>query len=504
MTGPQMCPAGSLWGLAIDGSECVGNSNRYLKEPSIMNLSVQRTLILALALILGVCTVARAADGTLLAPVKVTFTVAAGSLKLMDAMPEVIGVAGNRAPLRKSTEYPPSLLLRAVKGSRGLFSGTLELPEKTGRDLTFNLMFRVEGLWQKEPNNLGLAHVVLLDPKESAQEVCLVYDATLCRFVGDVKKGLTVDGFQAAAAFALSLKQSDLARQYEYCNAVALLGSGKVVEAVGAYNRYTAAAPKGALAREGYDNFSVLQAMALAKSGKGNDAINTLRSVPTSAGGAKYQVGVQLALGQLLLGSGKTSEARSVLSELQKRAGVAADVKDECAYAVASSCLRDSTLELRSQGKQLLRSLASGTASQTTRRSALLALAQAELQSSDKNAAKVALKQASMLGTSEQRLSVQMKLLEMQYADGDYAGVHKTCDWILTDGTPGRHRAHMLCLDAVSLKRAGKTDESRSQLKKLLAEFPGSAYAAYATALIAAPEYHPWTADSLAKGATHQ
>jgi TolA-binding protein len=469
-----------------------------------MKPSVQRSAILALVFVLGMSDIAVAEEGTLQAPVKVTFTVATGSLRFMDALPEVIGVAGNRSPLEAATEFPPSLLLKAVKGSSGLFSGTVGLPEKTARDMSFTLMFRVEGLWQKEPNNLGLAHVVLLDPKESAQEVCLVYDATLCRFVGDVKKGLTVDGYQAAAAFALSLKQSDLARQYEYCNAVSLLGSGKIAEAAGAYNRYTAAAPTGALARESYDNFSVLQAMALAKSGKGSDAIGALRSVPTGAGNAAYQAGIQLALGRLLLARGNASEARSVLSELQKRAGVTVDVKDECAYTVASSYLRDTTAELRAQGKQLLRSLASRSASQTTRRSALLAIAQAEQQSSDKNAAKVALKQASTLGTSEQRLSVQMKLLEMQYAEGNYAGVHKTCDWMLTDGTPGRHRAHMLCLDAVSLKRAGKTDESRSQLKKLLAEYPGSAYAAYATALIAAPEYHPWTADSLAKGATHQ
>jgi TolA-binding protein len=469
-----------------------------------MKPSYQTSIILALVLLLCAVDTAGAAEGTLLVPVKLTFTIATGPLRFMDTKPEVIGVAGNRLPLKAATELPPSLLLRAVKGSSGLFSGTVDLPEKTVRDLSFTLMFRVEGLWQKEPNSLGLDHVIILDPKESAQEVCLVYDTTLCRFKGEPKKGLSVDGYQAAAAFALSLKQSDLARQYEYCNAVSLLGSGKIAEAAGAYNRYTAAAPTGALARESYDNFSILQAMALAKSGKSSDAISTLRSVPTGAGNAVYQVGIQLALGRLLLGSGNTSEARSVLSELQKRAGVAADVKDECAYAVGSSYLRESTPELRAQGKQLLQYLASGSASQTTRRSALLALAQAEQQSSDKNAVKMALKQASMLGTSEQRLSVQMKLLEMQYAEGDYAGVHKTCDWMLTDGTPGRHRAHMLCLDAISLKRAGKTDESRSQLKKLLAEFPGSAYAAYATALIAAPEYHPWTADSLAKGATHQ
>jgi TolA-binding protein len=481
-----------------------GKHESNFKEPSTMKSPIQQTRIVAMVLLLCLCSIAKATEGTLLVPTKVTFTLSLNSLRFMDTAPEAIGIAGNRAPLKGETQYPPFLILSAVKGSPGVFSGTVEFPGKTARDLAFTVMFRVEGLWQKEPNNLGLQHVVLLDTAKSEQQVYVVYDPTAGRIVGQAKLGLAVDGYTAASAFASSLKQSAVARQYDYFNCVALLGSGRIAEAAAAYSRYTATSPAGQLARENYDNFSILRAKALAKSGKNKDALSTLRSVPSNAGGDSYQANIQLALGHLLQESGSFEEARTVYSNLQKRTGLTAELRDQCTFALATSYTHEVKPELLTQGKNLLRSLIATTTNRTYKRSALLALADTERKDKNKAGVKLSLNQASSLGTGQQRLAVKMRLLDMQYAEGDYAGVHEMCNMIATDENPGRHLPHLLCLDAVSLKRAGKTAESRALFKKLYAQFPGNAYTAYAATLIAAPVYRNSSADSLAKGVTHQ
>jgi tetratricopeptide (TPR) repeat protein len=422
----------------------------------------------------------------------------------MGALPEAIGVAGNRSPLKRETEFPPSLILSAVKGTAGTYRGAVDFPAKTPLDVAFTFLFRVEGLWQKEPNNLGIPHVVMLDSSRAMQSVFLAYDSAYARLAGQTKLGLAVDGYSAASAFATSARQSSAARQYDYFNAVGLLGSGRTAEAVMAYNSFCSASPAGQLSREEYDMFPVYHARALSRIGKRTDAVAALRAVPTSAGGASYQANVQLALGRLLHENGNRAEARSIYSDIQKRSGVSAEVKDQSAYALASSYARESTRDSLERGKKMLRTFIATTQNPTFKRTALLALADAEERSKSKAGLKSTLKLASPLGTGEQRLSVKMQLLDLQFSEGDFAGTHSMCKWILASGDARRHLPHLLYLDAVSLKRMGKDAESAGQLKRLYAEFPGNAYSAYAAAVIIVPGQTHTPADSISKGAVHQ
>jgi hypothetical protein len=365
-------------------------------------------------------------------------------------------------------------------------------------------MFRVEGLWKKEPNNLGIPHVVILDSARAMQSVFVQYDTTYFRLVGQPKFGLTVDAYGAASTLATSSNQRVAARQYDYYNAIGLLGSGRTTDAVIAYNRFCASSPSGQLSREEYDNFPVHQACMLSLVGKTTEAIAALREVPSNAGQPSYQANIQLALAGLLCEGGNRAEARSIYSNIQKRIGISDEIKNRCAFALANSYAKEIARDSLEWGKKLLVSFISTTQNQTYKRSALLALANAEGRLKNTKGIKSALKQVASMGTSQQRLAAKMQLLDLQFSEEDYPGTHSMCKWILANGQSGRHLPHLLYLDAVALKRIGKAAESGSQLKRLCAEFPGNAYAAYAAAALAAPVLHRPAADSQSKGAAHQ
>lgn len=465
----------------------------------------QSSLTAGLLLVLfAVSASAIAADDVLRGKAKVTFTVALKSFTLMGAPPEAIGVAGNRLPLAAEEQLPPSLVLREVKGSKGLYSGTTEFPEGTQRDLSFTFMCRVDGLWLKEPNSLGIPHLILLDSAKSAQSVFFAYDSVSARVTPQPRLGLAADDYDAARSLALAKKQSAIARQYEYWNTIAMLRGGRTTEAQNAYSRFRAAAPSGLLSHESYDRFPIVHASVLARSGKASEAIKVLRAVPAGDGNAEYQAEIRMDLARLLERNSDVEEARSMYADLQKRSGVSSILKEQAATTLARSYARESSPGLIARAKQLLRSVVARTRDQQNKRQALLALADIERREKNRPAVMDALKEASLLGTIQERLAVLIQRLDEQYAAEDYVGVHTACKWVLDKGQPGRHHPHLLWLDAVSLKRLGMEKESMARFRTLDSAYAGSAYARYAAYTLSSLSPQTTAGDSLTKGATQR
>ncbi|CAG1001774.1 hypothetical protein ANRL4_03205 [Anaerolineae bacterium] len=464
----------------------------------LFNYGVKGCLLLML---LGLSQVAVAEQGILTTNVNATFTVTVSPYKVRGTPPEAIGIAGNRPPLSPDKVFPPTLVLHEVKGSPGTFTGTMGFPKGTARDLSFLILFRVEGLWLPEPGSMGVSHVVLLDSAKTVQTVSLGYDSVARRFVPLAKVGTVADDFSAAASLAQSAKQSAAAREYDYRSAVALLKSGRVAEAQSVYARFLAASPLGAASRESYDRFPIERANALIRIGKPQDAIIALRSIPAKEGSANYQAEVRIKLGKLLDRNGDVEEARSVLADVSRRSGVSIELKDESAIALAVSCGRETTPTLRERARQLLKAVTGKTHDKQRRRQALIALADIERRSNNQAGVLASLKEAMSLGTVQQRLAATVQYLDALYAAGDYYLLHRMSQGLIDRGEPGSHKAHLLSLDALALKRLGRDTESAARFALLDSAFASSPYTRYAAITLSSMPTNSIRPDSLAKGA---
>lgn len=444
---------------------------------------------------------ARGEEPVLSRAVQVSFTVELNSLKLNGFTPGGVALAGSASPLKSESARPPAVILRPVKSDVDAYSALVQFPKGTRCDLEFSFLLRVEGIWQKEVNNSDIQHVVLLDPAEESQVITCVFDSTTGRIVAKRGTGTKIDDYVQASSIAQEAKDLATARRYEYAAAVSLLALGRVSEAKTAYDRYVAASPAGTLAREEYDRFHILEARILQNTGKSADAIGSLRAVPRAEGSDAYQAGIGMALGGILEKSGDRAGARSAYYDVLRRLKLDQGLKEQCLGRIAHSYVVETSQDSIARGKEMLRQLASTSTRAATKRWSLLALATTERKTGNAPGELAALKAAGVLGTNEQRLAVKMQILEKQYRERDYEGIHKTCDWILTDGQPGNQLPHLLYLDAVALKRLGRDAESKRVLEKLYEGFPGNAYAEYAASLLGAPVYEI-PADTLSKGGT--
>ncbi len=454
-----------------------------------------------LLMLLGLTQMAFAEQGVLTTNVKASFTVTVSPYRVRGTPPEAIGIAGNRPPLSPDKVFPPALVLHEVKGSPGVFTGMVAFPKGTARDLSFLILFRVEGLWLREPGSMGVSHVVLLDSAKALQTIALQYDSMGRRFIPLAKGGTVADDFSAAASLAQSVKQNATAREYNYRSAVALLKSGRVAEAQSVYARFLAASPLGASSRENYDRFPVELANALIRGGKPQDAITALRSVPPKEGSANYQAEVRIKLGKVLDRNGDVEEARSILADVSKRSGVSSELKDESTICLAISCGRETTPTLRERARQLLKAVTGRTHDKQRRRQALIALADIERRSKNQAGVLASLKEAMSLGTAQQRLAATVQYLDALYTANNFEALHKTCQWIIDRGEPGSHKAHLLSLDALALKRLGRESESTARFRLLDSAYSSSPYTRYAAIALSSMQTNNVRPDSLVKGA---
>jgi hypothetical protein len=440
-------------------------------------------------------------QGNLATNVKVVFTVTVASYRPQGVSPEAVGIAGNQEPLASEKQLPPALVLRESKSDPGTYSGTAEFPKGAPVSLAFTVMCRSDGLWDREPNSMGIPHLAILDPSLKSQSVSLSYDPKARRFVGQTRSGLTLDNFASAYASSKALKNESAARQYQYWNAISLLKSGKLTEAQACYDQFRKDTPAGDLAPTVYDRYPLLNATALAQSGNASRAIAVLRAVPKNEGTPDFQAEVSLRLGDLLDKGSDAEEARSIFADVQRRSGVSAELKDQGTLMQALSFQREKSPALQSRARRLLQTLAERTRSVQYRRQALIALADLHRRAKNTDEAVTALKHAGELGTVQQRVAATVQRLDLHLDGKEYDEVHAAAKWLLDQGDPGRHRAHLLWLDALALWHLGRMKESSSRYRTLDSAYAGTPYARFAAYNLSTLLAHSAHKDTVTTGA---